>query len=227
MLKRRVSPVIYDNVSPELLPEVEFRGRKLGESLGQIRNPVMVLYMSKTYNPVAISYLKESVADEEDEVRLTAFATLSRIESEIVERINLFKKDLEKVKGKRERFAVLFSLAELYWEIVYLNIADRELQEFYLAEAEKYALQALELKEDPRMEFLLVRIYLHKGDYDNAAEHLERAERLGFPKERLIPYLLEVLYKRGDFKRMFEVVNKFRGIMPSEPKAASIIRVWM
>lgn len=37
------------------------------------------------------------------------------------------KKQLEKTKDEREKFEIFYSLGELYWEIVYLNISDKDL----------------------------------------------------------------------------------------------------
>jgi len=48
-----------------------------------------------------------------------------------------------------------YSLGELYWELVYLNIPEQELIPFYLNEALRYIKQALEIEENPKFYFFL------------------------------------------------------------------------
>ena len=217
---------LYENVSTELTPEVEFGGRKAGESFGQVKNPNMVMYMSKVRHPLAVRYLKEAISSQDDEVRLVAFASLSSMEKDLMDKIAALKDSLKESLDKKDLFSIHLSLSELYWELVYLNISDAELSDFYLGEVEKHALSALEIREDPKVHFLLGRLYLRKREVDKAEHHLTRSLELGFPEERLATYLLEVYFVRKDFKRLFELADRFRGVIPTDHTSASILRVW-
>ncbi|EDP76232.1 hypothetical protein [Hydrogenivirga sp. 128-5-R1-1] len=225
---RRVEAMpLYENVSTEIMPEVEFSGRKIGEASLKANNPRIVLYMSKTPHPLAVRYLKEAVSSEEDEVRLVAFATLSFLEKEIMDKIGSLKESLKSIYREEELFSTYLSLAELYWELVYLNISDKELEEFYLDEVSRYGEEALSIKDSPKAHFLLGRLYLRRRNIELAEKHLTRAVELGFPEERVVTYLLEILYVKRDYKRLFELSSKFSHVLPTDPRAASIMRVWI
>jgi len=218
---------LYESVSHEIVPEVEFEGRKVGEAFGQIKSPNIVVYMSRAQHPLAVRYLKEAVSSPEDEVRLVAFGTLTAMEKDLMEKVGTLKSALEEAKDKREIFSIHSSLAELYWELVYLGISDKELEGFYMDEARKHAMEALKLNESARIHFLLGRIYLRTRSVDRAQEHLLKAWKLGFPKERLLTYLLEVYYLKRDFKSLFVLTENVKGALPPDPKSASILRIWI
>ncbi len=217
---------LYENVSTEIIPEIEFGGRKAGESFGHVQNPNMVMYMSKVRHPLAVRYLREAISSNDDEVRLVAFASLSAMEKDLMDKIAVLKDSLKEDLESRDLFSTHLSLAELYWELVYLNISDRELEAFYLGEVEKHALKALEIKEDPKVHFLLGRLYLRRKEVDKAEQHLLRSMELGFPGERLATYLLEVYFVRKDFTRLFELTERFKDVIPTDNTSASILRVW-
>ncbi|WP_457600445.1 hypothetical protein [Hydrogenivirga sp.] len=217
---------LYENVSTEIMPDIEFGGRKAGESFGQVKNPKVVLYMSKTHHPLAVRYLREAISSDEDEVRLVAFATLSSMEKELMEKIGTLKAALDRGMNERERSSTHLALAELYWEIVYLNISDKELESFYLQESENHALKSLEAKEDARAHFLLGRLFLRKREIDRAEYHFGRAVDLGFPEERVVTYLMEVFYVKRDIRKLFELLDRYRDILPADHRTASILRVW-
>ncbi len=217
---------LYEVVSHEVVPEVEFEGRKAGEAFGQVKNPNMVLYMSRTLHPLAVRYLKEAISSEEDEVRLIAFATVSSLEKDLMERVGVLKDSLKEAKDEEDIFSIHVSLAELYWEFVYLGVSDKELEDFYLSEAQKHALEALQIRESPKVHFLLGRVFLRKRMIDEAEKHLIRAMELGFPEERVATYLLEVYFLKRDFKKLFEFSDRFKDILPPDPRTASILRVW-
>ena len=217
---------LYENVSSEISPEIEFGGRKAGESFGHVKSPDMVIYMSKVQHPFAVRYLREAVSSEEDEIRLVAFASLASMERNIVGRIGRVKEALSGAVDEEERFSAHLSLAELYWELVYLNVGEKELEEFYLKEIESHSLSALEIRDDPKVHFLLGRLRLRKREIEEAERHLLRAMELGFPPERLVTYLLEVYYVKRDFKKLFEVSERFRYVLPGDHMTATILRVW-
>ncbi|NPA32233.1 MAG: hypothetical protein GXO04_01255 [Aquificae bacterium] len=226
-LKRRDVTFLYESLSSEISPEIEFKGRKAGESFGRIKSPKMVMYMSKVLHPLAIRYLKEAVSSPDDEVRLIAFSRISTLEKDIMNRIGEMTQMLEKAQSKTERFSLLLSIAELYWELVYLGISDEELEHFYANSAKQYAKKALELRKSGRASFLLGRISLREGELDEAERFLLFALRSGFPKERVAPYLLEVYFRKKDFNTLFERAKEFKGLIPPEHRSATILRVWV
>lgn len=196
-----------------------------GSIFKQIALPT-VLYMSKTYKPTTIMQLRNTVSSKNDETRLLAFTHLTNIETELVQKISMLKKKLEQA-NKDELFHILISLGELYWEFVFMGLAEKELEDFYLSQAEEYLKRALQIEENALAYFLLGRISLRRGDFAQAEKNLLRAYQLGFPKERLASYLIEALYRNRSFKKLMELREEFKGLYYYDPKAGSIVEVWL
>lgn len=216
----------YETTSTENLPRFNFTGRKIGEGMLKKRDSEVVFYVSQFAHPISIKFLKETASINQDEMRLLAFSTLTNLEKNIVERISLRKKHLEEAKNDKDKFEILYSLGELYWEMVYLNLSDKELIPVYLNEALNYVQEALKIKEDSKLYFLLGRIYLKLSNYDFAREAFSKSLELGFPSERVLIYLIEALYYKKDFAEIFNILKKFKNIAPLDSRTESILKVW-
>ncbi|HHW20815.1 tetratricopeptide repeat protein [Thermodesulfovibrio thiophilus] len=217
---------IYESVNIENVPNVTFKKREIGEGILQITNPKVVVYMSKFTHPVSVNFLKNFTKNDNDEIRLLAFSTLLNMEKNIIDQINLLNNQLENIKNKGKKCYIFYSLGELYWELVYLNIPEQELIPFYLNEALRYIKQALEIEENPKFYFLLGRIYLKLNEIDSAQDAFYKALKLGFPEERVVIYLLEVYYIKKDFLEIFNILKKFKNFKPLDYKTESILKVW-
>jgi len=227
LFKKETVPLIYEPVVSEYIPQITFRGRKLGESSILNLNPKNVLYLRQFPHPAAINLLKKAVSTKDDEIRLLSFFTVNSIEKNLFENIAVLKQALETTENDMERFNLLSSLAEMYWELIYLGVADKELEEFYLNESLTYLKRALDIKEESKLYFLLGRIYLRLKKYEKAKEFLLKAVELGFPSERVISYLLETFYNLKDFSSIFKITKSFEKILVIDPRTASILRIWI
>jgi len=227
LLKRKRPEIPLERVSEEelLIPEVERRA--FGEATAEKLNDKLVLFLMKSLNPVAFRYLRRAVSSEDDEVRLIAFSVLSNMEKEIFSKINSLLGELERAGEEEERFRILSTIAELYWELVFLNIADEELADFYLKTAMEYAGEALKIKKEGKLLFLMGRISLRRGKVDEAERYLREALRMGFPPEKVVPYLMEVFFRKREIEKVFEVAELVRGKLIPDIKASSIVKVWV
>jgi len=165
-----VEKLFFENIT---IPQVE--KSSFGEAQIEKLHDRLILFLTKYPTPRSIQLLKRALSSEQDEVRLLAFSAISKMEKDIFERINLLIKELEKVKTPEELYRISSSLAELYWELVYLGIAEEELAEFYLRTALEYGLKASEISKDGKLLFLIGRIYLRLKDYEKAEEFLKEA----------------------------------------------------
>lgn len=208
-----------------IIPEVE--KRSFGEAVGEKLNDKLILLITKYPSSQSMRLLKRALSSEEDEIRLIAFSAISKMEKEIFERINLLLKELEKAKSPKELFRIYSSLAELYWEPVFLNIADEELAEFYLKTALEYGLKALEINEDGKLLFLVGRIYLRLKEYKKAEEFLQKSVERGIPIEKVAPYLMEVYFVERNWEALKELSEYLKDKVVPDAKALSIIRVWV
>lgn len=227
LLKRRSVSLPVEKLFVEelIIPEVE--KRTFGEAVAEKLNEKLILLLTKFPTSQSMQLLKRALAVDKDEVRLIAFAAISRMEKEIFERINLLLRELDNAKSEEELFRIYASLAELYWEPVFLNIADEELEEFYLKTALEYGMKALEIREDEKLLFLIGRIYLRLKEYERAEHFLIKATEKGLPLEKVAPYLMEVYFVKRDWKSLKELSSYLKERVIPDAKALSIIRVWV
>jgi tetratricopeptide (TPR) repeat protein len=210
-------------------PEIsKFEGRKYGESVVSLKSPNLnvAMYLSSFFYPISFSYLKSLLQSSEEELRLTAFTRLSRVEHDIVEKIELLLSQLPKLKNSEEKADVLGTIAQLYWDLFYLKLAEPELEGFYLEKAEFYAKESLILKKEKNLLFLLGRIYLKKRKFDLAIETFEESIKAGLPLEKVAPYLIEAYFYKREFNKIFSIIKQINLLKIVEPKAYYILKFW-
>lgn len=143
----------------------------------------------------AVLLLKLALKDPIEEVRLFAFSRLERLRDEFTDNI----RDLRDKLGVEEGAALArthLQLAQAHWEFVYLGLGDGTALEHALDAAQDHAQKAADLAEENQSatEFLLGRILLAQGNADLAEAAFERAERAGYPRARVVPYLAECAF---------------------------------
>jgi tetratricopeptide (TPR) repeat protein len=139
--------------------------------------------------------LKLALKDPIEEVRLFAFSRLERLRDEFTDNLRELRDRLA-MEEEPARARTHLQLAQAHWEFVYLGLGDGAALDHALDAAEDHAHKAAELaKENPSAtEFLLGRILLAKGRADLAEAAFERAERAGYPRARVVPYLAECAF---------------------------------
>ena len=183
-----------------------------------------ILEQDKT--PKDIMLLKEALSSEIDEVRLLAFNALSKLEESISAKIEENLEKLEKTKDEKERALIKKDIASFYWEMIYFGITDEEIRSFIISEIERYTNEANQtLKDDPECLFLLSRIKLKKGECEEAERLMKRAIELGFMKEKVVPYLAEVYYMKGEACKVKELFNNFYHLR-LDPTLNPIVELW-
>ena len=227
LLKKKSPSLPVEKLFTEevIFPEVE--QRKLGEAIGSLPNERLILFLTKFPTAQTVKTLKKALSTKDDELRLLAFSVLSKMEKDIFERINLLLKELDKTGNSEETFRIYSSLAELYWEPVFLGIADKELEEFYLNTALDYCLKALSIKEEGKIFFLTGRIYLRLKNYEKAEEFLRKAVERGMPVEKVAPYLIEVYFVKRDWEALIKLSSFLKDSLVPDARALSIIKVWL
>ena len=144
----------------------------------------------------AMPLLKLALTDKTDDIRLLAYAVIEKIEFNINRKIALFKRKLE----RKSNADILQRIAEGYWELCYLGIADGPIRNFYLAEAAGYLKQAHQLTPSAAIELKLGRILLEQQQYAQAKQHLELAQEKGLLKRQVTPYLAEVMFGQKHYQ---------------------------
>jgi tetratricopeptide (TPR) repeat protein len=187
-----------------------------------------VVYFTKFYHPLTVRFFKELLFSDNDELRLLASSYLKNAEKYLQELIYELERVLESRDiGKDVKFFVCRALAFLNWDVYYLGFMEGQIAKKYLGNAKEYVIKALEIKEDSSLYLLMGRMELSSGDYQRAYEHFKRALDLGMEPVKVLPYLLEALYKLRNFKELKQVSEKYRGTYSVNPKRMALISAWV
>ncbi|MBN3763073.1 hypothetical protein [Burkholderia sp. Ac-20365] len=170
--------------------------------------------------------LRDLLADPVEDVRLIAYGTLDQAENDVMQRIFHAAKTLEDAQSEGDRHAINRQLAELYFELIYQNLVQGVVYKHTLEQADRYAAAALDIDgSDAALWMIRGRLALTNGAANEAAQYMDRAQSLGFPRERLVPWLAEVEYLRGDYARVSELLASL-GNAATLPMLKPVARYW-
>ncbi|WP_394823026.1 tetratricopeptide repeat protein [Pendulispora albinea] len=147
----------------------------------------------------AIGLLKLALKDTSDEVRLFAFSRLERFRNDLETQSRELTEKLSAadVRGKP---LIHLRLAEAYWEIAYLGLAEGAVLAHALQNAQDNADAACRLRPGSApAEFLAGRIALLKREYEGAFSAFERATRAGYMRVKALPYMAECAFHQQRF----------------------------
>jgi hypothetical protein len=126
---------------------------------------------------------------------------------------------------ERERAATEQSLAFLYWELVYLDLAEGDIREFFLEQVVSRATSALDVTPYGPLAVLLGRACLEKGDYRRARDALDQAERSGVERLVLAPFRAEMAFHE---RRFAEVRTRLMEVGASPHEAMrEVLDYWL
>lgn len=170
--------------------------------------------------------LRQLLADPADDVRMLAYGILDGKEKKITHRIIETRQQIESVDTDWQRAALHKRVAELYQELIYQNLVQGDLLTHSCDQMREHAQQALEFNPDDQgLWFMLGRLELLAGNVSSAELAFDNAQRYGFSRERLLPYLAELSFLKKNFDR---VRNLFVEITfnPSVSIASQLHRYW-
>jgi len=175
--------------------------------------------------------IKRMLSSRNDELRLFSFSIIDKVEHELHQKIH---EELERYRAcEREKCHVneARKLAFLYWELVYFELADEILRNFLLAEAERYATEAIDRYAlDDRLLVLLGRISFERGHWNKAKRYFEAAlsvhdERAEASRSFILPYLAEIEFLERNFTRVRQLLREATHFRKN-PKLRGIQELW-
>ena len=170
--------------------------------------------------------LRMATGDSDDEIRLVAFNLFDRREKSINSSINRLLSALKEAGEDREKGDICGKLAFSYWEFVYNELARAELMHFYLDQALSYACKAEELGgETYPVSMLKGRIYLRRGNTEEAERAIERAMELGAPPDKAVPFRAEIMYLKRDFTALKELFHG-HSYLRHKPGIGAVVSFW-
>ena len=206
-------------------------GARLRAQLGNTRAPLpermtalvaMQSMPARTSSPV----LRELLADSADDVRLLAYGMLDGAEKQLTQQIMAELPRLEEALDASERGEINKRLADLHWELIYQNLVQGDVYRYTADQVERYARAALEADPDQAgLWYMRGRLALNRHEPAQAREWLERAEALGFARERTLPLLAEAAYLERDYAAVRTILLSFDSPSPL-PLVRPLLRYW-
>jgi hypothetical protein len=170
--------------------------------------------------------LQMATSDSDDEIRLLAFNLYDQREKVIGAAISDALHSLRESDDPDEKLHLYRKLAFSYWEMVF-NELNTDLSEFFIDQSLQYATMVYDSGiDDPSLLILIGRIYLKKGDLQQAQKFVNLGLEHGAHRDRVIPYLAELAFRQRDFKalkRFFEADPLLR----YKPGIGPVAKFWM
>lgn len=202
--------------SPEYTPERSYvpsrmrggavRARLRDVSLDPAQRVAALMSISGTVNPATGPLLREMLADPVDDLRLLAYGLLDTREKTISERLIRERGVLADITDPIEQHATAARVAQLFWELVYLDLVQGDMADYALDQARRYALLAIEGsgagEASASVWLLLARIGLRRGEIRGVEEALTAAQSLGLPRRTIVPYLAELRFRERRYSEI-------------------------
>jgi len=216
-------------IDPHQRPGTGFRQAGLGSFLANSAAPEntrlrALVALQNVPGRLASPLLRNVLSDPCEDIRLLAYGMLDGSEKRLNdlihdERVRLAGGDAATQVDATRR------LAELYWELVYQELAQGDLRTHALQQSLAHTLATLAHGDDAALHLRLGRLRQMLGEPAGAREAYERALALGMPRTRITPYLAELDYEAHDFAGVRTHMAELDG-WESLPRLRPVIRYW-
>lgn len=173
------------------------------------------------------SVLQNLLSDKTEEIRLLAYGIFDSAEKVIMREVVLAREKIVQATTTAELAGVNSRLAELHWELIYQNFVRGEMRGHVLKRVEHYAREALDLNSrDANMWYLLGRCALLNENPAEAENFFSRAQRNQFPAGRLLPWLAEAAFLRGEYMKIPEMLVPLSHSGTASSMLQPVVRYW-
>lgn len=174
--------------------------------------------------------LRGLLADPDDELRLLAYGMLDRREKQIAADLARERRLLATAEEIEDRDAVreiCGRIAQLYWELVYQDLAQGDTARFALEQTLIFAERALRDDAGDGARWLLIgRAQLRRGDPDAADYALRAALAHGLPRNAALPYLAELRFAQRRYAEVRRAMLELGG-RPGSATLAAMQQYWV
>lgn len=180
---------------------------------------------------VSSPLLREVLSDPSEDIRLLAYGMLDnqekRINRAIDEELKAFGAARQAGDGARPAMLEAAQrLSDLYWELVYQDLAQGDLRDYAIAESRRYCELVLSQQPDHApLNLRLGRLLHEAGEVDAADAAYQRARALGLPATRVLPYQAELCFARRDFAGARRLMQELAN-WGSLPRLRPVINYW-
>jgi hypothetical protein len=220
----RVLPAPVYQGTGEPAPGLRLADRRdhlLGSSMPTATRMRALLSLQHTDTRYSAAVLQGLLRDDSDDLRLLAYGMLNQREKGLTARIDAalaHQRALGAGASVRARHAAARELAELYWEMLYQNLAQGEVYRIAVEQVKHHAVVALQQNGcDAGLWIMMGRTRLLQGDEDGALADFSSAIALGVPATRIAPFLAELAFLQRDFKSLHKHLRSLRDENLVEP----------
>ena len=173
--------------------------------------------------------LREMLTDDADDMRLLAYGLLDRREKSISEQLVRERSVLaaaEEIGDHETARPVHHRIGQLYWELVYQDLVQGDMQRYSLEQALIHTEQALDgsAADGPRW-LLIGRIRLKRGELPQARAALDAAIENGMPRRNVLPYLAELRFQQRRYADVRKLMYEL-GAQPASEQLSALQQFW-
>lgn len=163
-----------------------------------------------TKNPEAMKHIKNALSDDSDEVRLYSFSLIDNFEKELNKKIHLALLELQDELDEVTQGAIYRKLAFLYWDMLYYEISDSNLKNYFMTKVQSMIDASFKLvQNDGSLYILQGRLLLLNGKTQEAESSFKDALNAGAKVKVISTYLAEIAFLKKDFTQVSYWLNQY------------------
>ena len=173
----------------------------------------------------AVPLLRLLLLDPDDEIRLMAYVSLDQKEFALMSKIYRYKRRVQYLSkdDAAMQARINLRLAQWYWELVYIGLAEHDLKDFALERAREHIELAYRHADNVEIRLLYGKILIAQQNPGPAIGHIQAAREYGATDEQTLPYLAEAEFEQGnvagvrsylrqlELSRHYPVINQMKG----------------
>lgn len=196
-----------------------FRSRLFGKGVADDARMATILLVQALPGRLANRLWRSLLSDRLDDIRLMAYQTLDMREKGLNRSICERDTRLAGEPDPAVQALLVKELAELNWEMLYDDLVHGAVADFIRVRLGALLRRGLEAdREDPELWLLQGRLALSGGDLSAAEHAFARSLEQGMPRTRVIPYMAELAFERGEWERTRSLMRS----IPAHPFTASL-----
>lgn len=177
---------------------------------------------------IATPLLRSVLSDPSEDLRLLAYGMLDNLEKRVNRAID---SELDAMNNADAHSAQALQsaqrLSDLYWELLYQELVQGDLQTHALHESLRYCEHVLQAQPDHAPLHLRRGRLLHmQNQLDAAQAAYNQARRLGLPATRVLPYQAELCFAQRDFAQARALMQEL-GQWGALPRLRPVIDYWV
>ncbi|MEM6987325.1 MAG: tetratricopeptide repeat protein [Pseudomonadota bacterium] len=221
---------------PELPARANGQGERYGEAalmgiLCHSRNAEKrlraVLAIRQLEPRAALPLLRRALTDTSEDVRLLAFSQLDSKQESLNQQIKDLLNEMDQNPDIIHDQNMLATMASRFWELVYLGYNNTQGDLSLLDRAREHLLRAIDHNPDnAELSFQIGRIELKLGNLDRARDAFTTAQRGGFCKDELMPYLAECAFLSGNYSDIRPLLDQIDERRRSREPFNALVAMW-